>query len=238
LIFTLMDFRRMSQENELKCSQLEAQLIRSKIQEIRSKIQPTFLFNTLQTILELIRTNRNKDANHILSLLSDFLRTTVYDTERDEITLEEEVRFLNQYLEIEKVRSNRVFNVLEDIEQQVSNAVVPNFILQPIVEELVYRNAGRDLPRHDIAIKACKADSLLEVTITDRRMNSAPNLDREEVQGPVFEITKERITHLYGDQQTLTVHMNSEGETCVRIRIPLKELHAESEGIFVVEGAL
>lgn len=149
LSFSLLEYRKISQENEVRCSQLEVQLIRSKLQEIRSKIQPTFLFNTLQTILVLIRTHRNKDANHILSLLSDFLRTTVYDNERDEISLEEEVRFLNQYLEIEKVRSSHTLYIHEDIERSVAKAIVPNFILQPIVEELVYRNPERDVLQHE-----------------------------------------------------------------------------------------
>jgi two-component system, LytTR family, sensor kinase len=238
LSFTLMEYRRMTQENEIRCSQLEVQLIRSKLQEIRSKIQPTFLFNTLQTILELIRTQRNKDANHILTMLSDFLRTTVYDNERDEITMEEEVRFLNQYLEIEKVRSNHAFNVHEEIEGRVSNAVVPNFILQPIVEELVYRNAGRDILRHEIDLRAYKAGEHLEVTIEDHRMNAIGNRIGEEVKGSVFDITKERLSHLYGDQQNLTVQLNPEGEALVKIRIPFKEMNVESAGTFVIEGAL
>jgi hypothetical protein len=51
--FTLMEYRRMSQENEIRCTQLEVQIIRSKLQEIRSKIQPTFLFNTLQTFRKI-----------------------------------------------------------------------------------------------------------------------------------------------------------------------------------------
>jgi two-component system, LytTR family, sensor kinase len=236
LSFSLMEYRRMSQENEIRCSQLEVQLIRSKLQEIRSKIQPTFLFNTLQTILSLIRTHKNKDANHILSLLSDFLRTTIYDNERDEITLEEEVRFLNQYLEVEKVRSRYTFDVHEDIERSVSNAVVPNFILQPIVEELVYRNSGREAPRHEIIVRAYKAGGQLEVIIEDHGMeNDGDQLDEKE-KGIVLDITKERLLHLYGDQQNLTVQMNKEGGALVKIRIPFREMVVDSERAFVVES--
>jgi two-component system, LytTR family, sensor kinase len=237
LSFSLLEFRRISKENETRCSQLEEQLIRSKLQEIRSKIQPTFLFNTLQTILELIRTHRNKDANQILSLLSDFLRTTVYDNERDEITLEEEVHFLNQYLEIENVRSSRTFTVHEEIERNVSDAIVPNFILQPIVEELIYRNAVPGTPRHEISIKAYKADGLLEMMIEDRGMKTNGTSSGEELEGVVFDITKERLSHLYGNRQNLTVQLNQNGGALVKIRIPYKEMIVESEGTLIVEGA-
>jgi LytS/YehU family sensor histidine kinase len=233
-----MEYRKKSLENEIKCSQLEVQLVRSKLQEIRSKIQPTFLFNTLQTILSLIRTHRNKDANHILSLLSDFLRTTVYDNEREEISLEEEVRFLNQYLEIEKVRSSHTFSVHEDIEQRVAKAIVPNFILQPIVEELVYRNSGRDALQHEIIIRAYKAGEQLEVMIEDKGIAAAASPMKEEEGGIVLDITKERLSHLYGDQQNLTVHLSQEGGAVVKIRIPFKEMIVESEGTFIVESAL
>jgi LytS/YehU family sensor histidine kinase len=238
LSFSLMEYRRMSQENEIRCSQLEVQIIRSKLQEIRSKIQPTFLFNTLQTILELIRTHRNKDANHILSLLSDFLRTTVYDNERDEITLEEEMRFLNQYLEIEKVRSSYTFSVHEDIERCVSNAVVPNFILQPIVEELVYRNFGQNTTQHEIVIRAYKAEEQLEVMIEDHGIETTGSLIGKEEKGIVLDITKERLLHLYGDQQNLTVQLTREGGVLVKIRVPFREMNIESEGTLVVESAL
>ena len=73
LSFTLLEYRRMTQENEIRCSQLEMELIRSKLQEIRSKIQPTFLFNTLQTILELIRLTEIKMRIIFSLYLSDFL---------------------------------------------------------------------------------------------------------------------------------------------------------------------
>ena len=236
LSFSLIEYRRKSQENEMRCSQLEIQLIRLKLQEIRNKIKPTFLFNTLQTILTLVHTHRNKDANHILSLLSDFLRTTVYDDERDEITLEEEMRFLNQYLEIEKVRSNHIFNVHEDIEQCVSNAMVPNFILQPIVEELVYRNTVQESARHEFIIKAYKVGEQLEVMIVDDGMEPVESSIGEGKKGIVLDITKERLWHLYGDQQNITVQLSQEGRALVKIRIPFREMIVDSEGTLVAEN--
>jgi LytS/YehU family sensor histidine kinase len=53
-----------------------------------------------------------------------------------------------------------------------------------------------------------------------------------------LDITKERLSHLYGDQQNLTVHLSQEGGAVVKIRIPFKEMIVESEGTFIVESAL
>ena len=238
LTFTLIEYRKMSQENEIRCAQLEVQLIRSKLQEIRNKIHPSFLFNTRQTIQECVRLQSNKDANHILSLLSDFLRTTVYDNERDEITLEEELRFLNQYLEIQKVRSVHTLNVHEDIEQGVLNAIVPNFILQPIVEEIVYQNTGRDMTQHEISIKAGKDGGQLEIMIQDLGMENAGSSADKKENRVLFDITKERLSHLYGERQSLTVQWQQERGVQVNIQIPFKEMTVESEETFIVESAL
>jgi two-component system, LytTR family, sensor kinase len=238
LLFYLLEYQRVNRENEIKCSKLEVQLTHSKLKELRSKIQPTFLFNTLQSILELIRTHQNKDANHILSLLSDFLRTTVYDNEREEISLEEELRFLNQYLEIEKVRCRQSFGVREEIGRDVTRAVVPNFILQPIIEGLIYRTAGQHPTKYEIMIRAQKVRNDLEIVIEDHPGGIPGHQEDIERNDIIPEITKERLLQLYGNNQELTVCAKPYGGILVRIRIPFLEMNEEPEGAFIMENVL
>jgi len=102
--FSLIDSQRINRENEIRCAELEARLTQARLQELRTNIQPAFLFNTLDSILLLVRERRNQDANHVLSLLSDFLRTTVYGSERGESTVGEELRLLNHVIETETRR--------------------------------------------------------------------------------------------------------------------------------------
>lgn len=104
LVFSLLEFQRINRENELRCMQLEARLTKTKLQELRNNIQPAFLVTTLLSILSLVRERRNHDANHVLSLLSDFLRATVYDNDRDESTIEGEMHRLTTFIETEIVR--------------------------------------------------------------------------------------------------------------------------------------
>ena len=154
--FSLTTIRIKNQENELRCSMLEVELVKTKLYELRSKIHPQFLFNTLNTINQLIESNQNKEANRILSKLSDFLRTTVYDCEREEIRLEEEIEFLNQYLEIEKTSFKNKLITEEKIASDTRNALVPNFILQPLVEEILYSSVKLKITEHRISLDTCR----------------------------------------------------------------------------------
>jgi two-component system, LytTR family, sensor kinase len=238
LSFYLMEYRRINHENEIKCSQLEIQLVRSKLKELRSKIQPSFLFNTLQTILDMIRKRRNRDANHILSLLSDFLRTTIYDTERDEVSLEEEVRFLNQYLEIEKIRNPKTFEILWEIKPYTSNSIVPNFLLQPIIEEMIYYSSDRGICLDGIKITSKRTAGDLELIINCNFHQAIISIDSAIVEVPVLEMTKERLSQLYGKNQELKIEIISGIGFQINILIPFREMKVESEGTFVMESVL
>ena len=114
--------------------------------------------------------------------------------------------------------------------------MVPNFTLQPIVEELVYRNPGRETSPHEIIIRAYKTDEQLEVMIVDDGMEPVESSIGEGKKGIVLDITKERLWHLYGDQQNITVQLSQEGRALVKIRIPFREMIVDSEGTLVAEN--
>ncbi len=236
--FSALEFRRSMQENEVKCAQLGTLLVKSRLQELRNRIRPTFLFQTLQTILELIQSGRNNDANHILSLLSDFLRTTVYDADREEIALEEEMRFLNQYLEIEKIRSGLSIRVIEEIPMEAAGSAVPNFIIQPIVDELISRSTEQSGTQHAITIMAKKADEELEVIIEDRCSVSGDGLKTGADRLVILTITRDRLHQLYGENHDLKVCAQSDGVIRVEIRIPLRASIVQSGETLVAETVL
>jgi hypothetical protein len=119
LFFSLLEYRKISRENELAIAELEAGLARTTLRELRNQIQPEFLFTTLETIHMLVRKGRNADANHILALLSDFLRTTVYDTNRSEAVAAEEPGILGRDIEIETLRTRQLQSVRDEIERIV-----------------------------------------------------------------------------------------------------------------------
>jgi hypothetical protein len=235
LTFYLREFRRISRENELKCSQLEVELIKSKLQELRSKIHPQFLFNTLRTISDLVKKHRNKDANHILGVLSDFLRTTVYDAEREEITLEEELKFLNQYIEIENMRCTNTIDMKEEIDRAVFDAIVPNFILQPIVEQVASCVSAKGKSSRKITLKAKKEEHILDLSIEGPYDHRYSEIEERRKDWTIFNITRDRLKQLYGNKQMFTVSTDAAMGIRVKIQIPFDEKRPETEAAFILE---
>jgi hypothetical protein len=229
--FSLVEVQRITRESELTCSLLEARLTKTTLQELRNHIQPTFIINTLQSILVMVREGRNKDANRVLSLLSEFLRATVYDNERDEIPLEEELRFLGQLIEIEQVRSRRGFTARREIARDVYKAVVPNFIFQPIVEELALRISAEVHTESSLVIRAARDGRMLKIEIEKISYGAKANAQDDLV----LDISSTRLQQMYGSDHTLSAD-RSEGSIRVVISIPYREEVTESEGIFIGES--
>jgi LytS/YehU family sensor histidine kinase len=91
---------------------------------------------------------------------------------------------------------------------------------------------------HEISIKAGKTGDQLEVMIEELEMEHAENLVDKKENGVLFDITKERLSHLYGERQSMTVQWQPAGGVQVKIQIPFREMIVESEETFIVESAL
>jgi two-component system LytT family sensor kinase len=148
------------------------------------------------------------------------------------------MRFLNQYLEIEKIRSGRSIRVSEEIPMDAAGAAVPNFIIQPIVEELISRAAAQTGAQHTVTVRAERIEEDLEISIEDRcaGLNNGPEAAAEHEA--VLEITRERLVQLYGGHHGLTARSQSDGAARVMIRIPFRETHIQSEETLVAETVL
>lgn len=241
VLFTLgyyyIKYRRITYENEIKLSNLEVELLRSKLNELRNRIHPQFLFNSLNTISELIKNCRNKEANRILSLLSDFLRITVYDNERDIISLGEEIGCLEKYMEIEKVNFNKDIRVIKEYDKDILSAAIPNFILQPLLENIIY--GIKDLKCKNISIKITatrKANQLELIVGVSAEAGKEPALI-EGADSDVLNITRERLLHLYGGEQELSEAKNKCGNAELKILIPYSRMKYEHEFKYETERA-
>jgi LytS/YehU family sensor histidine kinase len=222
----MIEYQNLSQKNAIKYSQLEVLLIKSQLQELRSLIHPQFLFNTLQSISDLLDTNQNKKANQILSSLSIFLRKTVYDTERDEATLGEEIDFLRQYLEIERIRFSNKFEVHEFIEKEVTNAVVPNYFLQPIVGKYAVDALERGIDSYKLTMDIKKKNGDILVHIED----SGKGLHCRQLSDEgVLAMTKERLTLFFKTEQPMHFNSKPDGGIILEIQFPYHDKRIDSE---------
>jgi len=128
---------------EAYASQLAAQLAEARLGALRMQLNPHFLFNSLNTVLVLIREQSTAAASRMLELLSEMLREVLRTDRPREVCLVDELRLLKQYLAIEQVRFSDRMHVEYSIEDRARAALVPDLLLQPLVENAVRHGVAR-----------------------------------------------------------------------------------------------
>jgi uncharacterized membrane-anchored protein YhcB (DUF1043 family) len=131
------------QEREFVATQLEAQLAQAQLDSLRMQLHPHFLFNTLNGIVGLVRDHKNDAAVSMLVGLSDLLRHALEHSDRQEVELNEEINFIKLYLSIQQMRFSDRLQVDFDIDPATSKALVPNLLLQPLLENALRHGIGR-----------------------------------------------------------------------------------------------
>jgi hypothetical protein len=132
-----LDYYRKFRERELQASQLKAKLTQAQLQALKAQIHPHFLFNTHHAILSLMLKKENEAAMKMLTRLSDLLRLSLENTTAHEVSLKQELEFLNLYLEIQQTRFQDRLQVQMEIAPDTLHACIPNLIMQPLVENAI-----------------------------------------------------------------------------------------------------
>ena len=125
-----LDYRRESQARAVRAAQLETRLVEAQLKTLQAELHPHFLFNTLHAISTLVHTSPDS-ADRMISRLSDLLRLTFDGTGTPSVSLQEELEFLQKYLEIEQIRFQDRLSVIYDVEAETLDAEVPRLILHP-----------------------------------------------------------------------------------------------------------
>lgn len=206
---------RTAREKDRRQLRLEAQLADARLEALRTQLQPHFLFNALNTISVLMHENVDS-ANRVLLQLSALLRRSLDSTETHEVTLGEEIGFLENYLEIEKTRFGGRLSYRILIPDELLQARVPNLILQPLVENALRHGlATRAGPGH-VDIKAHRqGDTLLLRVVDDGRGLPPATTERVGLAN-----TRARLRLLYGDRQRLEVRNSEVGGVVAEIELP------------------
>lgn len=210
---------RTAREKDRRQLRLEAQLADARLQTLRTQLQPHFLFNALNTISVLMRENVDS-AERILLQLSALLRRSLDSSEAHEVSLGEEIGFLESYLEIEQVRFGGRLSYRILIPDHAMQARVPNLILQPLVENALRHGlATRAGPVH-VEIKADRqGDSLLMRVVDDGRGLPAATTERVGLAN-----TRARLRLLYADRQRLDVRNSDSGGVIAEIELPWRTI--------------
>ncbi|MBV9008904.1 MAG: histidine kinase [Verrucomicrobia bacterium] len=204
-------------QEELRAHQLQSELADAKLRALKMQLQPHFLFNTLHSISELVDEDPAA-ATRMLARLGDFLRLTLDSPDIAMIPLEHELKFIQSYLEIEKVRFADRLEVAIDAEEAVLDAQVPIFILQPLVENAMRHGVATRLGKSIVAVSACRRAAHLELTVRDEGHRTSV-LKPNGKMGVGLSNTKERLRHAYGEDHRFTFSHDN-GRTEVTLRIP------------------
>ena len=142
------------QDEQLKRLSAETGAREAQIKMLRYQLNPHFLFNTLNSISALVKLKRSDQARIMLTQLGDFLRFSLDNDASQKIPLAEEVKALELYLSIEKIRYGERLSVSFDLDKTVQKALIPSFILQPLLENALKYAVANRVNGGEIVIKA------------------------------------------------------------------------------------
>jgi signal transduction histidine kinase len=223
-------YKREAQDRALRASQLETHLVEAQLQALQRQLQPHFLFNTLNTISALMHRDVEA-ADNMIAKLSDLLRLSLQTVGVQETPLKEELDFLSKYLEIEQTRFRDRLTVVFDVQPDVLDAMVPNLILQPLVENSIKHGIGPRPTPGRIEICARRAGSVLELEVRDNGVGLSAARLSDFNRGVGLTNTRSRLQHLYGTDHRFEFRQPPDGGLQVLIAIPLSNVAEEASEV-------
>jgi two-component system LytT family sensor kinase len=195
----------------------ERELANAQLLLLQSQLHPHFLFNSLHTLSAMMHEDV-RAADQMLSRLSDLLRLTLESIGQHEVSLKQELEFVQEYLEIERIRFQQRLALNVDVAPDALDAMVPSMILQPLVENSVRHGFGASRKRATIAITAKRDRDQLVLRVTDNGKGfSSGGLAS---QGLGLANARRRLEQLYRSQSKLECTNSTLGGGLVLIQIP------------------
>jgi two-component system, LytTR family, sensor kinase len=224
-------YRRESERRTLEASRLETRLVEAQLQSLQRQLHPHFLFNTLNTIAGLIRTNVNA-ADAMIDQLGDLLRMALQTSNRQEVPLKQELEALRKYLDIEQTRLGPRLKVQMRIDPDTLDAEVPNLLLQPLVENAVRHGISPHSRPGWIAIESSQSNGRLVLDVRDSGYGVPPERLIALNSGVGLRNTRARLEHLYPGAHEFTFANLPDGFS-VGVSIPFRRVDAEPEAVEV-----
>lgn len=197
-------------------------LSKAQLAALRGQMEPHFMFNTLNSIAALVRDQRSDAAVSMIVGLSEFLRRASEDSHRSQVTLAEEVEYLQRYVDIQKVRFGERLRVSVDIQAELLDAQVPNLLLQPLVENAIKHGVAKRVTGGTIRVRGARTESSLYLSV----YNDGPNFPDElqtEGAGVGLANLRTRLQILHGDDAELQMKRAGADGMEVVVTLPLRE---------------
>lgn len=213
LYFFYYKLKKEITEKIVENNKLKENMLKSELTALQSKINPHFLFNTLNSILDLAYTSPKKVEEVVINL-SGIYRKILYSSDKKFQTLEEELELIKKYLDIEKIRMGDRLEYEFIIDESIKNSLIPPLIIEPIVENSVIHGISKKKNGGKIFIEATNEDNIINITVKDNGVGFDG-----ELNGFGIKSVKERLKLLFKDESNIEINSTSKGTT-VKITFP------------------
>lgn len=185
-------------------------------------LPPHFLLNSLHAIGVLVRERRSEDAVRALANVGDILRRALGRAGRgdDEVPLGREIELVRKYLEVERARFGGQLRLEVEAGEDVRDALVPNLVLQPLVENAIRHGLAPLDGRGTVRIAARRDHETLELTVTDDGVGLTPGWSAGEAEGVGLRATRSRLRRLYGEEADLRLGPADPDGARATVRLP------------------
>lgn len=205
-----------------EAARLEAQLAEARLDALRRQLDPHFLFNTLNAISSLVERDP-RGVRRMISRLGELLRHSIEGGAEQEIPLERELELLERYVDIMRIRFQGRLEVETHVDQEAREALVPNLILQPIVENAIKHGVSKLEGTGRIAISAAREGDDLVVRVRDNGAGlpgAAEPFESRDGEGVGLRNTVARLGELYGDAWHFALAPGESGGALAELRLP------------------
>lgn len=194
---------------QAQAAQLQAQLADARLAALRTQLNPHFLFNTLHAVSALVERDP-RGVRRMIARLSELLRTTLDGADEQEVPLGQELTFTHRYLEIMQIRFQGRLAIQSRVDPGVLDALVPNLILQPLVENAIKHGVSKIDEEGRIEIDGRREGDRLVLSVRD----NGPHVGESGLragEGVGLRNTRQRLAELYGADQSLTLRGADDG---------------------------
>lgn len=218
-LFAAFDFYKKYKDKQAELVKIEAQLNRTKLAVLKMQLQPHFLFNALNSISSLMDIDVKK-AQMVTAKLGDLLRGILEQDQRVFVSLDEELSYVETYLDIEKIRFEDRLSIEYQIDDKALNVNLPLLLIQPLVENAIKHGVSKTSEPVLLQIKAENKGETLRICVNDNGNGQAQKTDQFLNKGIGLKNIKERLDQFYPGAYSLKIDTSIGQGFKVNIDIP------------------
>ncbi len=226
-LFYALDNHRRLHQHELQTAHLvaraaaaETAAAEARLDALRLELSPHFLFNSLNAISGLIRSNEPTTAIEVLARLGDLLRISLSKDRAPQTLLALELQHLELYLDIERQRFRDRLQIIIDVDTETLQCLVPVLVLQPLVENAIKHGVSKRPGAATVSVSGSHDVTRAQLVLTIQ--DDGPGFSRQSLEptGIGLKNTRARLFQLYGEAGELVIATPKDGGAMVTVRIP------------------